>query len=186
MTAGHCFAFGVVDAIAAVFADGRTRRDYNAAAFIVHPRYSLARLTQNDVGLMVLTEPVTDVVPLPLAERSPRPGRTGTIVGYGDDGEGGSGRKRVGSVRLRRCPRAVRVDRGTVRLKKLLCWRPRRSASDTCSGDSGGPLLVDGAVAGVHSGGIGTSSCPTSLSFDTNVVRYRSWIESVLQERAVQ
>ncbi len=68
--------------------------------------------------------------------------------------------------------------------KKSLCWRPGRRGSDTCSGDSGGPLLVDGAVAGVTSGGIGTQSCPSVLSYDTNVVRYRGWIEDVLQQQA--
>jgi len=52
--------------------------------------------------------------------------------------------------------------------------------SDTCSGDSGGPLIVNGAVAGVTSGGIGTTGCPGQLSFDTNVARYRAWIARVL------
>jgi hypothetical protein len=42
---------------------------------------------------------------------------------------------------------------------------------------------VDDAVAGVTSGGIGTTgSCPSSLSYDTNVVRYHAWIEKVLRE----
>jgi secreted trypsin-like serine protease len=101
-------------------------------------------------------------------------------VGYGDDGAGEFGTKRIGTVQLRRCPRGLRVQGNVVRLGKALCWRPSLQTSDTCSGDSGGPLLVDGAVAGVTSGGIGATACPGQLSFDTNVARYRGWIASVL------
>jgi secreted trypsin-like serine protease len=65
-------------------------------------------------------------------------------------------------------------------LGKSLCWRQADQLHDTCSGDSGGPLIVNGAVAGVTSGGIGLMDCPSVLSFDTNVARYRSWIASVV------
>lgn len=185
MTAAHCLV-GAVAAIAAVFPEGGTRTDYEAAGFAIHPKYTLRHLTANDVALMILETPVANVAPLPLAQHAPRAGKTVTIVGYGDDGLSGAGRKRVGEVRLKRCPRSVRVTGGSVRLKRLLCWRPRVETSDTCSGDSGGPLLADGTVAGVHSGGIGTGSCPTQLSFDTNVARYRPWIDGVLRQQSAQ
>jgi hypothetical protein len=184
LTAAHCLAFDPVAGIAAVFADGVTRRDYAAAAFLPHPQYRLARASVADVGIVLLETAVPDVAPLPLGRRSPRPGSAGTIVGYGQDNGGRAGGKRVGTVRLRRCPRVVRVRNGTVRLGKSLCWRPGSQGSDTCSGDSGGPLLVDGVVAGVTSGGIGTRSCPSTLSYDTNVARYRGWIESVVAQYA--
>jgi V8-like Glu-specific endopeptidase len=184
LTAAHCFAFDPVAGFAAVFADGTTRVDYPAAAFVSHPQFSLARAAVADIAVMILAAAVPNVAPLPLAERSPRPRTEGTIVGFGDDGLGHTGRKLMGTVRLRRCPRVVRARNGTVRLRKSLCWRPASSTSDTCSGDSGGPLIVNGAVAGVTSGGIGVASCPGSLSYDTNVVRFRAWIESVLAEHA--
>src|SRR5262245_8086406 len=151
LTAAHCFAFNPVAGIAAVFADGVTRRDYTAASFVAHPKFRLARVPVADVGIMILTTAVTDVDPLPLARRSPPPGTAGTIVGYGQDNNGQAGRKRVGTVRLRRCPRVVRVQGGTVHLGNAVCWRPDAQSSDTCSGDSGGPLIVNDAVAGVTS-----------------------------------
>ena len=79
-------------------------------------------------------------------------------------------------------PRVVRAGNGKVRLAKSLCWRPGDRLSDTCSGDSGGPRLVNGAVAGVTSGGIGATDCPGQLSFDTSVARYRVWIARTLRQ----
>jgi hypothetical protein len=178
LTAAHCLAFDPIHVLVVVFPGG-PRVDYEAADFVRHPRSSLARPGVADVGIVFLSSPVAGVTPLPLIERSPRPGTSGTIVGFGDDEAAGAGRKRFGTVELRRCPRVVRVRNGKVRLgRKALCWRPE--SHDTCNGDSGGPLIVNGTVAGVTSGGIGFTSCPAVLSYDMNVARYRAWIRSVL------
>jgi secreted trypsin-like serine protease len=180
LTAAHCLAFDPVQVVVIVFPTATTRADYVASAFVSHPRFSLARVPLADVAVVRLATPVADVQPLPLVSHSPRPRTRGFIVGYGDDGLGNFGEKRVGTIRLRRCPRGLRVQGNVVHLGKALCWRPTFNSSDTCSGDSGGPLLVDGGVAGVTSGGIGATSCPGQLSFDTNVARYRGWIASML------
>jgi hypothetical protein len=89
LTAGHCLAFGPVDGIAAVFADGSTRRDYRAAAFIPHPIHARVRPWAISASCS-LTTPVTDVVPLPVATRA-APAHVGAIVGlvrraWGRDG----------------------------------------------------------------------------------------------------
>jgi secreted trypsin-like serine protease len=183
LTAAHCLAFDPVLVVVVVFPTATTRADYVASSFVSHPRFSLPRVPVGDLAIVGLSTPVADVQPLPLVSRSPRPRTTATIVGYGEDGSGVfDGRKRIGTVQLRRCPRGLRVQGSVVRLGKALCWRPSFRTSDTCSGDSGGPLLVDGGVAGVTSGGIGATACPGQLSFDTNVARYREWIASVLGE----
>lgn len=181
LTAAHCLAFDPVGVVAVVFPAEATRADYVASAFLAHPRFRLARFAVADIAIVLLASSVADVAPVPLAQRSPRPGTTGAIVGFGEDGSGRVGLKQVGTVRLRRCPRVVRTGSGKVRLAKSLCWRPGDQLSDTCSGDSGGPLLVNGAVAGVTSGGIGATACPGQLSFDTNVARYRIWIAGALR-----
>ena len=180
LTAAHCLAFDPVRVVAVVYPAG-TRVDYVASAFHSHPRFSLARFAVADIAIVRLASSVADVVPVPPAQRSPHPGTTGAIVGFGEDGSGRVGLKQAGTIRLRRCPRVVRTGNGRVRLAKSLCWRGNQ-LSDTCSGDSGGPLLVNGVVAGVTSGGIGTTECPGQLSFDTNVARYRVWIADTLRQ----
>lgn len=183
LTAGHCLSFDPIGVGVAVFPDGVTEMDYVAVAYAVHPGFSLAVAAVADVAVLVLATPVAGVAPLPLATVSPRPGTKGTIVGFGDDGFGNLGLKEEGTVRLRRCPRAVRAA-GLVRgqLAGSLCWRPKRRLQDTCQGDSGGPLIVGGMVAGVTSGGF--PNCPGRLSWDTNVTLFRSWIDTALAQAA--
>jgi secreted trypsin-like serine protease len=97
--------------------------------------------------------------------------------------------KRAGTVKLlRHCPKRARPRVG-LRQRELvdsLCWKPKPSGNDTCIGDSGGPLFVDGVVAGVHSAGITTSpvGCPSRLSWDTDVARFRKWIDGEIASRA--
>jgi trypsin len=180
LTAAHCLSFDPIGIVAVVFPNATTRVDHVASGFLVHPRFDITRFAYADVAIVRLATPVDGVDPIPLAHASPAPGTNGTIVGYGDDGRGRRGTKMVGTVRLRRCPRLVHLRTGKLRIRKSLCWRPADLLHDTCRGDSGGPLIVDGAVAGITSGGIGATDCPAELSFDTNVVRFRKWIGRAL------
>jgi hypothetical protein len=183
LTAGHCLSFGLTRAAIAIFPDGVTEVDRSAFAAAVHPDFTLSRIAVADVGVLVIDPPITDVTPLPLVSTAPRPRVRATIVGFGDDPRAVSNVKRVGTVRLTRCPRAVRrVGISPGQLSGSLCWRPKRRGQDTCQGDSGGPLLVGGAVAGVTSGGF--PDCPGKLSWDTSVASVRDWIELALAKAA--
>jgi V8-like Glu-specific endopeptidase len=186
LTAGHCLSFGpALGTSAYVFPDGVTPSQYLATAYSVHPDFSLARAAYADVGVLLLGNAVIDVAPVALASRSPRRRARGTIVGFGDDGAGGSGVKRVGTVRLRRCPRAIRrVGVLPGQLSTSVCWHAKRRGNDTCPGDSGGPLLVDGAVLGVTSGGYGVAPCPGKLSWNTDVTKVRDYIDAALAAAA--
>ena len=180
VTAAHCFDSSPTRVVAGFFPDGVTEQDYDATASAQHPSYVPGRLAYADIGLLLLATPVQGVTPMPLAGAAPHRRRPGIIVGFGKDQLGMIGVKEMGTIRLRRCPRAF-LPAGLLRrqLSTSLCWRPTPGGQDTCPGDSGGPLLVNGVVAGVTSGGY--PDCPGVLSWDTNVALFRSWIDPLLR-----
>ncbi len=111
-------------------------------------------------------------------------GAPGTIAGYGvtlgtnDD----FGLKRFGRVETVNCNATVPSGAGDT---EVICWNyerpigPPGDDSNTCGGDSGGPLFMDlGAgevVAGVTSGGLVPNCNADDHSYDANVYTYRSF-----------
>jgi hypothetical protein len=105
------------------------------------------------------------------------------LVGFGSNGLSSSvGIKQSGKVTIAACTIDHPNDRN-------VCWSFREpqgapgSNSDTCEGDSGGPLLVDfgdgDVVAGLTSGGSADSCLPPDDSFDTDVFFYREFVASL-------
>lgn len=179
LTAAHCLEDDVIDAGFYLLPDGRTEEFHQGTFSVRHQEYSPGVAAFADIGLVLLEKPVTNVTPMPWATATPRPRTRAAIVGFGDDGAGGAGQKQVGEVRVKRCPKAFRkagIQKG--QLLTSICWKPKRRTSDTCKGDSGGPLIVDGAVAGLTSGGY--PDCPGKLSWDTNVALFAPWIEAAI------
>jgi hypothetical protein len=153
------------------------------AAIDVHPAYAFAEAS--DVAVLTLVAPVWGIVPTPInTTATPGAGATGTIAGFGISGgrAGGSGLKREGVVTTTSCAAEVPEP-------AHVCWSfaepigPPGTDSNTCSGDSGGPLFVDlGAgevLAGVTSGGSAGNCLPPDLSYDANVFENRDFIQSI-------
>lgn len=176
LTAAHVVSG--VDNTAAHFIVGG--RSYPSERIWINPNYDRGLLgtdAANDIALVRLSEPVTDIAPLPLFRGIPQIGQFLTLVGFGAGGSGISGSngdfgtKRVGSTPI-----------DTVS-HTLIGWRfDHETESNTASGDSGGPafLTVNGVdyIAGVTSGGGSYGAGLGDTSFDSRVDAYLDWIDS--------
>ena len=98
----------------------------------------------HDVGVAILATPVTDrpIATLPtaglLASLNPKPGTPLTVVGYGVDQIGQSGKK--GQVYTNDKTR----DYGTIKYRSLTAWihADQVKVDGACFGDSGGPAYM--------------------------------------------
>jgi hypothetical protein len=150
-----------------------------------HPSYVSLGFPEFDVAVMKLGSAVTGIQPTPINTiASPSFGTSGTIVGFGQSsgGAGDFGIKRFGHVETSDCTGVV----SSLGNSELVCWRfqnpvgPPGDDSNTCNGDSGGPLFVDfgsgEVVAGVTSGG-GSGNClPIDDSYDANIFTYSGFV----------
>jgi hypothetical protein len=153
---------------------------FEVASIAVLPRFQF-RL-RGDLAVLTLARPVTGIGTSRLnLVQKPATGTPGTIVGFGSDGSGSlSGIKRAGEVTTASC---VGVNDAT-----HVCFTfdnplgPPGSNSDTCPGDSGGPLFLNfgtsEVVAGVTSGGDGQGCHPVDHSFDADVFLDRAWLQA--------
>jgi hypothetical protein len=178
--AADCTALGVADP-AGIFVFFQHAGYLPVQSVVVDPGFEFA--VASDLAILKLAAPVSGFPPLPINEvASPAFGTRGTIVGFGitDDERFDAGIKRYGGVVTAECMGVVPDD-------THLCWEfvapigPPGEDSNTCSGDSGGPLFTSVAgkpvLAGVTSGGYSTCSAD-AVGFDTNVYFDREWIEA--------
>jgi hypothetical protein len=117
----------------------------------------------NDIALVQLAAPVTDIVPATLLAGDLDVGQVVDLVGFGARNGGQFGIKRRGSM----APIADVQD-------STFAWRSGLPGQDSVSGDSGAPLYltVNGvpAIAGIVSGSNGETSV------NTRVAPYLEWI----------
>ena len=194
LTAAHCLCSA--SGLGAPCADGTFADDpRDVLAFLPHvgllgieaihtaPNYEFGQ--RGDFAVVDLPAPVRGVRPRRINETARPPlGTAATILGFGLTTENAvdAGILRAGLVTTAGCG-------GLVPDATHVCWTfaaplgPPGADSNTCAGDSGGPLLADlGAgltLAGVHSGGV-LANCevPPSPSFDADVFVERTWIRS--------
>src|SRR5262249_32782267 len=147
----------------------------------MHPSYDYP---VGDVAVLTLKTSVTGVRPASIDTSGGQPlGSSGTIVGFGRSGGTNQdyGLKREGRVSIAPCMDGVSEARS-------ICWNfaapvgPPGEDSNTCNGDSGGPLFTDdgsGArIAGVTSGGSSDACLVTDDSYDARIATYASFIQA--------
>lgn len=155
---------------------------FDVGSVVVNPAFDFG--TASDVAVLTLSNPVTGIVPTPInTSGTPPLGTFGDIAGFGitsgvnDD----LGLKREGSVVSASCFDLVPEP-------AHICWAfadpvgAPGTDSNTCNGDSGGPLFMNiggsDAVAGVTSGGFNSNCQPPDLAFDANVFENRTFIQN--------
>jgi uncharacterized protein (TIGR03382 family) len=140
LTAAHCLEGGLAEV--RFGADARAPEAVIAVAeTAAQPGFDAATLT-GDVATVWLASP-SDVAPAALDRGSLAAGAIATVVGFGRSGPlsagPSSGERRSGTSRV------TRVDGDRFDLAP--------DPSQPCAGDSGGPIFVGGALAGVTSRG---------------------------------
>ena len=190
LTAAHCFCDGDTASTCGSVRPSDTQvflqhaGFFDIAAVRIAPSYRFGE--RGDLAIVELASPVTGVAPSAInTTAKPSAGSDGTIVGFGvtDGSRDDSGIKRRGNVRTASC--------STVPNSGHVCWNfenpvgPAGQDSNTCFGDSGGPLFVDFGqgprLSGVTSGGDHPDCRARDTSFDADVFSERAWIQSTAQ-----
>ena len=141
-----------------------------AAATFKDPLFNKSRLGTNDIGLIQLSAPITDVEPSPInlnAAMAP-PGTIVTIVGYGSTERGAKGSIGI-EYELRNRMSASCPSLGVGSDTNLLCFS-QVDNKGTCQGDSGGPAfaVIDGKATVVGVTSFGDQQC-ADYGADTRV-----------------
>ncbi|HZS41018.1 MAG TPA: trypsin-like serine protease [Polyangia bacterium] len=180
MTAGHC----VGDPVAGFYTGtGSQATDVGAlpigkltkhavSAQLAHPSYSSRGGCPNstfDVGLLRLAKPITGVKPLGFAAQPPKKNATCSAVGYGmhDDGT------QTTVEQKRRATETVEAIDATSVLVKY-------KSGIVDHGDSGGPLLCGGKIAGATSCGTDGSGADHVEAYYARTDTIRDWIAATV------
>jgi hypothetical protein len=163
---------------------------FSVTSVTMHPAYTDSTFPIADAAVLQLGTRVTGIKPSAVNQIDPAPfiPASGTIVGFGQTSGAGQGAndygiKRVGMVETSNCPEDLPAGATD---GEVICWTfsepvgPSGEDSNTCNGDSGGPLFLDlgggEVVAGITSGGLAVDCLATDTSYDTNVFSYRDFI----------
>jgi hypothetical protein len=168
LTAAHCVQGVTVSGIKVHFNTVNLNLSLGktVGATMAIPKPGFNSLGKNDIGLIKLAMPVTDIEPVRvnlLAAKAPV-GIQVTMVGFGATGAGGGGSIGVEYVVQQTsvaCPSTFGLD------ADLLCFN-QTSGMGKCQGDSGGPsfAMIDGRLMQVGVTSFGDNNC-TQMGADT-------------------
>lgn len=147
---------------------------------------------QGDIAILKLNKPVSGIGASSINSIRPVLFETlGTIVGFGRSGglREDYGIKQIGNVKTVDCRKGLSSNLSN---DKFLCWEFNAPVgnpgenSNTCNGDSGGPLFVDSGgqpvVAGTTVTGKNSACLTYDYSYDTAVTAHSKWIKDTCDQ----
>ncbi|MBI5506096.1 MAG: trypsin-like serine protease, partial [Deltaproteobacteria bacterium] len=162
---------------------------YAVSSVTTNPAYDGS--SGNDIAIITLASDVVGIAPTPINTTHDLAalgtGYAGIVAGFGQTSGSGNdyGIKRYGAVTTANCDTVATGGEGNDR---LVCWDftnplgPPATDSNTCNGDSGGPLFINfgsgDEVVGATSAGISATCLPADHSWDANVYFNAAFIQS--------
>lgn len=155
----------------------------------IHPRYTSTDLT-NDIALIELNQTIDNVHILPLAEARPSEFTTGSIAGWGTLSYNSP--VYPNSLQEAHIPILENASCPTLhyfndRSKGKFCAGPLEGGTDSCYGDSGGPLIIQEngqwELLGIISYGIGCA-LENYPGVYTDVNYFSPWIANTITANA--
>ncbi|MGB6165126.1 MAG: serine protease [Pseudonocardiaceae bacterium] len=189
LTAGHCArATKIVQGRDANSGSGG--REFAVTSRAVAPHFQFISTSPDlhfdDVAVLTLEKEVTGVTPVKFASPNDgdlyRPGNTGTVFGWGAHSGGHLATATVPVVSDSCFDEPYRNGKQNPTSMKRALFCAGDTKHDACDGDSGGPLLINGELAGIVSGGGINRGCaqkgyPGTYS---RVSNYSDWIHQHL------
>jgi trypsin len=147
-----------------------------------HPRWN-KKTMKYDALLIKLPAPVEGIEPVQLAQFLPPNGARVNVAGFGQmnlsDWKPIFPRSLREATAFYRNPRFCPTGPPYRLHKSMICIKQKNT--DTCYGDSGGPLLYQGRLIGVDS--FGVPGCKIgSKNWFSNVPLIKTWIETVISK----
>jgi trypsin len=179
LTAAHCVQGVSVSGIKVHFGTVNVNKSLGtvvgATMAIAKPGFSINSLGKNDIGLIKLNKPVTDITPVPVnlvAAKAPV-GISVTMVGFGATATGGGGSVGIEYV-VQQTSTACTSFAGSD--LDLLCFN-QISGKGKCQGDSGGPsfAMIDGRLTQVGVTSFGDQNC-SQFGADTRTDAERDFL----------
>ncbi|XP_070258727.1 kallikrein-7-like [Myotis yumanensis] len=186
LTVAHCrLSEYIVQMGSDLLVDGRAQR-IRAIQSFVHPRY-INGTHYHDIMLLKLSSPATlsptlNTIDLPSSCKDP--GTSCTVSGWGVTTADAAATNpselmcsNVNIISYQECKQTYR----SVLKKYMLCAAPPDRLSNSCTGDSGSPLICEGSLQGVVSAGYIPCTPPFEPVIYTRLCMYRKWLNNTMK-----
>ncbi|XP_017477020.1 PREDICTED: trypsin-1-like [Rhagoletis zephyria] len=190
LTAAHCVVKIQPEQLSIQYGsnelDAASPKVSNISKIVVHDNYQPRNLHLNDIALLRLQTPIkfsskVRAVHLPAAQQDTADALPAVLLGWGLNATGGIIQKQLQKVHLQIFSDEECSQRhGTQLHATTICAGVPEGGKGQCSGDSGGPLLVDGQQVGIVSWSRKPCTVAPYPGVFTEVSAYVDWMGQMM------